>query len=60
MMGSPPKEKAAFNDFDVQKLWNSLDIEYVDAILILLHIDYRSGELFALTNDKINIRNWTI
>ncbi len=54
-----PKEKTPFTEEEVQKLWDNLDIPYVDTILILLYTSFRISELLKMKIEKIDLENLT-
>lgn len=48
-----PKGKR-FSDLDVAKLWKSLDVPWVDTILIMIYSGMRPGEMLGLTRFNID------
>lgn len=48
-------KRLPFNKEEIQILWNNLDTEWVDTILILLYTGMRISELLNLKNKDINL-----
>ncbi len=53
------KEKIPFTNNEISLLWDKLDIEYVDTVLILLYSGLRISELLKLKNSNIDFENHT-
>lgn len=53
-------EKIPFSDAEIQTLWNNLDHEYVDDILILIYSGWRASEYCSLKTSDIDIENMTM
>lgn len=48
---------APFSDNEIELLWNNLDMEYIDTILIMIYTWMRVGELLEMRCDNIDINS---
>lgn len=58
--GNPNKEPVPFSKEEIDLLWNSLDIPWVDMILIGIYSGWRPQELAILKTSDIDIENETM
>jgi len=49
-----PKEKRVFSDMEAARLWDNLEVPWVDTVLILLYSGWRAMEFLSLRVDDIN------
>jgi integrase len=49
------KERRVFSDMEVLRLWDSVDVPWVDTVLILLYSGWRISELLALRVEDVNL-----
>lgn len=49
-----PKEKRVFSDVEVARLWDNIEVPWVDAVLILLYSGWRAMEFLNLRIVDIN------
>lgn len=48
-------DRKIYTQEEIEILWNNLDIDYVDTILILIYTGFRIGELLELKTENINL-----
>lgn len=53
-------ERKIFTSEEIQKLWDNLNIIWVDTILIMIYTGLRIGELLEIKNINIDLENRTI
>ena len=56
----PKKERSIFTEEEIQKLWNSLDVEGVDDVLIMLYSGWRASEYCELQTANIDLKGNTM
>ena len=52
----PETSRIPFSEAEIHTLWNSLDIPYIDTILILIYSGWRISELLNLKHTDIDIK----
>lgn len=50
-------ERTVFTELEIKKLWDNLDMEFVDTVLILIYTGFRIGELLNVKIKDINLEN---
>ena len=53
--GSNKKAKNVFTSYEIQKLWNNIETQWVDYILIMIYTGMRIGELANLKKENIDL-----
>lgn len=54
------KTREIFSDSEIAKLWQNVEREYVDTILILIYTGFRIGELLVLSKFNVDLSNGII
>lgn len=54
------KEKAIFSETQIKKMWNNIEIPWIDSILFMIYTGMRVGEMLTLTKFDIDTELWTI
>ena len=50
-------ERLPFSNEEIEKLWNNIDVPYVDTLLIMIYSGMRIGELLKVKHTDIDIEN---
>ena len=53
--GSNKKAKNVFTSYEIEKLWNNIETQWVDYILIMIYTGMRIGELANLKKENIDL-----
>lgn len=54
------KSGIPFNEEEIDTLWENLDTQDVDIVLIYIYTGFRRNELLNMTIDNIDLENWTM
>ena len=53
-------KRRCFTEEEIERLWNNVDIEWIDSILIMLYSGWRVSEMLELETENIDLDNLTM